>query len=334
MAEPLLEIKDLHVHFDVYGGTLKVLNGVSLVVNPAERVGVVGETGCGKTVTMKAVLGTLPVPPTRIVRGEVIFQGRDLLKLPPSERQRIKGRAVSMIFQDPMSALNPVFTIGQQLNDVIRYSANTDQRLSRREIHRRATAILREVQLPDPDRIMHNYPCQLSGGMRQRVLIAMALVTEPQLLIADEPGTALDVTIQDQILKLLKALVDAKGVSVLLITHNLGVIRELSDRVYVMYAGNVVETAPTKALFARPAHPYTQGLLDSVPQLTGAGVPQGIRGMIPDYANPPPGCRFHPRCDHAMPICKERFPPILRVGERHEVACFIYGSKSGRDHRG
>ena len=262
------------------------------------------------------MLGLLQPPRARI-RGEIWFARRNLLALPPGELQQIRGREIAMIFQDPMAALNPVFTVGDQLLDII--ARRPGGRPSGRAAWARAVDILKEVALPDPERIMRAYPVQLSGGMRQRVLIAMALVNEPALVIADEPGTALDVTIQEQILQVMRALVDAKRTSVLLITHNLGVVRQTTDRVYVMYAGSIAETAPTADLFSAPQHPYTQGLLASVPKLTGEGVPRGIDGMIPDYLNPPPGCRFAPRCQFAQPRCQQP-PPWVRVGAEHPLA--------------
>lgn len=237
-----------------------------------------------------------------------------------------------MIFQDPMNALNPVFTVGGQLYDVIRFaqrdSGNGRKRL-RAEIHNRAIAALQEVRLPDPERILNSYPLELSGGMRQRVLIAMALVNGPDFLIADEPQTALDVTIGAQILDLLSELVKTMGISVLLITHNLGVIKETTERVYIMYAGQVAETAPTALLFEKPKHPYTQGLLASVPRLTGGKIAEGIRGTVPDYTSAPSGCRFHPRCDYVMPICPQQKPPPFMVGPDHHVECWLYGKEGG-----
>ncbi len=320
---PLLEIKDLHVNFDVYGGTLQVLDGVNLTVHRGERVGLVGEAGCGKTTTMKAILRILPMPPARIVRGEITFQGQDVLKMGESELQRMRSEGISMIFQDPTAALNPVFTVGQQLEAVVRYSTE-GKGLSRKEIRDRAIIPLKEVSLPDPERMLDSYPIQLSGGMRQRVCIAMALVASRELLIADEPGTSLDVTIEDQILRLLHRLVQQKNVSVILITHTLGVVRETTDRVYVMYAGRMVEAAATDELFANHRHPYTHGLMAAVPRLTGGGISEGIPGRIPDYLNPPPGCRFHPRCPQAMDICRQEKPRFYRLSDNHEVACFLY----------
>jgi len=326
---PILDIKNLSVHFKVYGGVLKVLDGVNLVVQRGQKVGLVGETGCGKTTSMRAVLRTLPMPPARIPGGEILFEGQDVLKMNDSQLRRVRGRGISMIFQDPTAALNPVFNVGQQIEAVVRYS--TDSRLSRQEARQRALAPLREVALPDPERMLDTYPVQLSGGMRQRVCIAMALVANPRLLIADEPGTSLDVTIQDQILRLLRNLVEEKGLSVIVITHTLGVVRELTDRVYVMYAGNMVEVAATAQLFREPFHPYTRGLMAAVPRLSGGGVSDGIPGRIPSYMSPPPGCRFHPRCPQAMDICRQEKPAFYTLGSDHQVACFLYrdGGASG-----
>ncbi len=323
-SEPLLEIKDLQVQFDVYGGTLRVLDGVSFVVQKGQKVGLVGETGCGKTTTMKAILRILPMPPARIVGGEIVFKGQDVLKMGQNELRKVRGEGISMIFQDPTAALNPVFTVGQQLSAVVKYSAG-GRKLSKKQIREQALIPLREVSLPDPERMLDSYPIQLSGGMRQRVCIAMALVASRELLIADEPGTSLDVTIEDQILRLLHGLVKEKNVSVILITHTLGVVRQIADRVYVMYAGNMVEVAGTQELFANPSHPYTRGLMEAVPRLTGGGVSDGIPGRIPEYMRPPTGCRFHPRCPRAMDICRQKKPAFYALGDDHEVACFLYG---------
>jgi peptide/nickel transport system ATP-binding protein len=320
----LLEIKNLQVHFAVYGGRLKVLDGINLVVNSGEKVGLVGETGCGKTTTMKAILRVLPMPPAKIPGGEIFFKGRDILTMSTNELHQVRGRGISMIFQDPTAALNPVFSVGQQLEAVIGFAGQKGHEKSRQEIHQQAVASLLEVSLADPERLLRSYPIQLSGGMRQRVCIGMALATSPELLIADEPGTSLDVTIQDQVLRLLRKLVEDKDTSVILITHTLGIVRELTDRVYVMYAGNVVEVATTQELFTQPLHPYTQGLIKTVPRLTGGGIASGIPGRIPDYLNPPSGCRFHPRCPQAMDICRTQKPPSYRVEPGHEVACFLY----------
>jgi len=326
-SEFLLEINELCVNFDVYGGTLKVLDGVNFTVHRGEKVGLVGETGCGKTTTMKSILRILPMPPARITNGEIYFKGRDILEMPEEKLRQVRSEGVSMIFQDPTAALNPVFTVGQQLEAVVKYSVE-GKSLSKKEIRERALIPLREVGLPDPERMLDTYPIQLSGGMRQRICIAMALVASRELLIADEPGTSLDVTIQDQVLRLLHHLVQEKDVSIIFITHTLGVVRETTDRVYVMYAGRMVEVAATKDLFANPLHPYTHGLMDAVPKLTGGGIADGIAGRIPDYLNPPTGCRFHPRCSHAMDICRKEKPAFYNkqggVSDDHQVACFLY----------
>lgn len=323
-VSPLLQIKDLHVQFDVFGGRLKVLDGVNFTVHSGERVGLVGETGAGKTTMMKAILRILPQPPARIPEGQILFEGLDTLKASRRELMDVRGRGISMIFQDPTSALNPVFTVGAQMEAVIRHSVAETERLSKREIRERSVASLKEVALADPERLLDNYPLQLSGGMRQRACIAMALATSPKLLIADEPGTSLDVTIEDQVLRLLHELVEKRNTAVILITHSLGVVRETTDRVSVMYAGNIVEEAPTTKLFANPLHPYTQGLMAAVPKLTGGGVSDGIPGRMPTYLDPPKGCRFHPRCPHVMDICQHEKPPRYQVNGDHRVACFLH----------
>lgn len=323
----MLEICDLHVHFRVYEGISRVLDGVSLDVRKGERVGLAGETGCGKTVTMKTVMGALRIPPAIIPKGKVILDGQNVLKMSAKQLLQMKGTKVSMIFQDPMNALNPVFAVGTQLFDVIRFShphSGNGGKLSKKEILNRAIAALDEVRLPDPKRILNSYPLELSGGMRQRVLIAMALVNEPSFLIADELQTALDVTIGAQIFELLSELVRTKHISVMLITHNLGVIQETTERVNIMYAGQIAETAPTDLLFKHPKHPYSKGLLASVPRLTGGEIAEGIRGTVPDYTAVPSGCRFHPRCDFAMPICSQKKPPQFEIEPGHYVRCWLY----------
>jgi peptide/nickel transport system ATP-binding protein len=326
-ATPLLEIKDLAVNFAVYGGELRVLDGINFRMFAGERVGLVGETGCGKTTTMKAVLRVLPMPPARIPRGEILFKGNDVLKMKDTDLRLVRGQGISMIFQDPTAALNPVFTIGEQMQAVIQSNAQDNNlSISRQKSWELAVSALKDVALADPERLLKSYPIQLSGGMRQRVCIAMALSTNPEILIADEPGTSLDVTIQDQILRLLRDLVESRNMSVILITHTLGVVRELTNRVYVMYAGSIVETAETRKIFSRPLHPYTQGLIATVPRLTGGGIASGIPGRIPDYRNPPTGCRFHPRCPHVMDICKQEKPPLIEIEQNHSVACFLYTS--------
>ena len=324
MQNPVLDIKDLHLQFNVYGGNLKVLNGVNLTVWPGEKVGLVGETGCGKTTTMKSILRVLPVSQTKITKGEIIFKGKDILKMKKVEIQQIRQKGISMIFQDPTASLNPVFSIGNQLQDVIRYSRTFGTSIEKRKIKVHAIKMLKKVSLPDPERMIKSFPIQLSGGMRQRVCIAMALASINDLLIADEPTTSLDVTIQDQILNLLAGLVKDRGVSIILISHALGAVRNMTDRTYVMYAGSMVELAKTKELFINPLHPYTRGLLSAIPRLTGKGKMEGIPGYIPGYLNPPMGCRFHSRCEYAKPICKEKRPPFFKISESHKVACWLF----------
>ncbi|MEW6398002.1 MAG: ABC transporter ATP-binding protein [Bacillota bacterium] len=333
MPDPLLEIQDLQVWYRVYGGTLKVLDGVRFQVRPGEKVGLVGETGCGKTTTMKTLMRILPRQ-ALVPLGRVLFKGRDVLGMRARDLHFLRGQGVAMIFQDPTAALNPVFTVGEQMTDVIRYSGVLGK--LHKTVREVAVEALRQAALPDPERILHNYPFQLSGGMRQRVCIAMALATARELLIADEPTTNLDVTIQDQVLRLIRRLVEEKGTSLILITHSLGVAREMTNRVYVMYAGSMVEVAPTEELFENPLHPYTLGLLGSIPKLTGEGIAEGIAGRIPDYLNPPSGCRFHPRCQRALPECAREKPPFFEVGPEHQVACFRYRdrARSGSGHGG
>lgn len=322
MAEALLDIRNLHVWYKVYGGDLKVLNGVNFTVGFGERVGLVGETGCGKTTTMKAVLRILPRL-AHIPEGEILLHGRDVLKMSTRELSDLRGRGLSMIFQDPTSALNPVFTIGQQLYEVIHHSTgSTGARV--KDKHAVALRALQEARLPDAERMLGSYPVQLSGGMRQRCCIAFAIATARDLLIADEPTTNLDVTIQDQVLRLIKDVVREKGTSLILITHSLGLAREVTDRVYVMYAGSMIEMAQTRELFNDPLHPYTRGLLASVPRLTGGGFAEGIPGRIPDYKDPPTGCRFHPRCPHAFGPCSKSTPPYFEAGQGHKVACYLF----------
>jgi peptide/nickel transport system ATP-binding protein len=321
-ADPLLSVKSLAVDFTSYGRANHVLRDVSLDVRARSHVALVGESGCGKSVTMRAIMGILATPPARVVSGEIWFDGRDLLTLRPREREALRGTAMSMVFQDPMTSLNPVFTIGDQMGTILKYA---DRRLGRARgaagRMARIHEVLTQVRMPDPERIARSYPIQLSGGMRQRVLIAMALLSEPRLLIADEPGTALDVTTQAQILKLLRDLVEDRGLALLMITHNLGVVRESADYVYVMYAGSVVEHGPTAALFANPSHPYTRALIDCVPKLSGETTFRGIDGSLPDYAAPPPGCRFAPRCGLALPACD--VPQVDHaVGTDHLAACW------------
>ena len=324
-GEAILEIKNLKVWYRTYGGHVKVLDGISLHVNKGEKVGLVGEAGCGKTTTMKAVLRILPDGRAMIKDGEILFHGSDILKMKEKALQNVRRTGISMIFQEPTAALNPVFTIGTQMLDIIKYSLSGRKDQSNDTYKDIAVKAIKEVFIPDPERILDCYPNQLSGGMKQRVCIAMAVVTPRELIVADEPGTSLDVTIQDQVHRTLHDLVDKKGMSLIMITHSLGVAREITDRIYVMYAGNVVEVSETKELFDKPLHPYTLGLLASVPKLTGEGMAEGIYGYIPNYLRPPTGCRFHPRCPSVMDRCKEHKPMLMDQGSGHKVACFLYG---------
>ena len=328
MTEVLLNIRNLYVNYQIFEGTLKVLNGVNFELGKGEKIGLIGETGCGKTTTMKSILRILPQPPALIQGGEVFFDGEDILKANPTRLNQLRRLDISMIFQDPTASLNPVFKVGEQLGDVIKYnSLEAGKSLSKDEIKQKSVEILKEVALPDPERLLDNYPIQLSGGMRQRICIAMALVSANKLLIADEPSTNLDVTIGDQVLRLIGNLVEEKGTSVILISHALGAVKGLVDRVAVMYAGNIIEDAKKEDLFSDPLHPYTRGLINSVPKLTGGGIPEGISGRLPDYINPPMGCRFSPRCPHVMPICRENMPQHIEAGEKHKVACYLYGDE-------
>ena len=320
-GEPLLSVRSLSVDFTTYGRRSRVLREVSLDVPARRHVALVGESGCGKSVTMRAIMGILPAT-AQTTSGQIMFDGRDLLSLRPREREALRGTAMSMVFQDPMTSLNPVFTVGDQMGTILKYA---DRRLRRARDRSgrlaRIHEVLRQVRMPDPERIAGSYPIMLSGGMRQRVLIAMALLSEPRLLVADEPGTALDVTTQAQILKLLRDLVEDRSLALLMITHNLGVVRESADYVYVMYAGSVVEHGPTAELFAHPSHPYTRALIDCVPKLSGDTTFRGIDGSLPDYSAPPPGCRFSPRCRLATLVC-ERPPADTPVSADHSAACW------------
>lgn len=322
MTDSLVKIENLHVWYRTFGGQVKVLNGVNFFINKGEKVSIVGETGCGKTTTVKAILRIL-AKQASVKQGQILFKGKNVFKMSKTELKRLRGSGISMIFQDPTMALNPVFTIGSQMAAVIRYSGQPG--VSKPAVqHKLAVAALKETSMPDPERILNSYPFQLSGGMRQRVSIAMALATPRDMVIADEPTTNLDVTIQDQVLKILKDRVEEKESSLILITHSLGVARETTDRIYVMYAGNMVETAPTAELFRKQLHPYTEALMACIPRLSGGGVAEGIPGRIPNYLNPPPGCRYAPRCPKAFDRCKAENPQPVDVGNQHQVACFLY----------
>jgi peptide/nickel transport system ATP-binding protein len=324
VTEPLLRVRDLQTYFvtERGSGTARAVDGVSFDLYPGETLGIVGESGCGKTVTSLSILRLIPEPPGHIRPGSLIeFEGRNLLTLAPPELRAIRGNQIAMVFQEPMTSLNPVFTVGDQIAE----AAIIHQRLSRKAARARAIEMLTLVGIPDPAETVDHYPHQLSGGMRQRVMIAMALVCHPKVLIADEPTTALDVTIQAQILELLDRLQAELGMSVLLITHDLGVVAGQADRVVVMYAGQVVETAATTELFDRPLHPYTEGLMAAVPRIDAPKSRlQAIPGQVPAATAWPSGCRFHPRCPHAWTKCANEEPPLLGGGDGdHTARCWL-----------
>lgn len=320
MNEPLVSIENLHVRFRTYAGVVRAVNGVSLEIRRGEIFGLVGETGCGKSVTGLALLRLVP-PPGEIVAGRITFDGQDLLSLSEPEMRAIRGARIAMIFQDPAASLNPVFTVGEQIELVIRQHQPVAQKVARQ----RTLEMLEAVGLPDPSQMARAYPHELSGGMQQRVMIALALASNASLLIADEPTTALDVTIQAQILTLLTQLKESRGLSILLITHNLGVVAETCDRVAVLYVGHVVEQGPTRDIFKEMKHPYTQGLLAAIPRPGSHGRPlPAISGSVPSGLAVFPGCPFEPRCPLAMEVCRQGPPPLVRVGEEHSVACYRF----------
>ena len=314
----LLEVRDLRTSFFSLRGEVRAVDAVSFSVDAGRTLGLVGESGCGKTMTALSILRLTP-PAGRVVSGEIVFDGRNLLTLSEPEMRRVRGNAIAMIFQEPMSSLNPVFTVGNQVAEAVRLH----QGLSRRAAREKAIEMLRMVEMPEAERRVDEYPHQLSGGMRQRVMIAMALSCHPRLLIADEPTTALDVTIQAQILDLLAGLQERLGMAMILVTHDLGIVAERADEVAIMYAGRIVERAPVDAIFARPLHPYTRGLLRSIPKV---GVEktrrlEAIPGMVPDLLSLPAGCHFRDRCTHAIGRCAAVDPPLERLQSDHWVAC-------------
>jgi peptide/nickel transport system ATP-binding protein len=324
VRETLLEVRNLKTYFKTDEGLAKAVNGVDLKVHKEETLGLVGESGCGKSVTALSIMRLIPDPPGRISGGEIIFNGRDLLKLSEHDMRRVRGNTISMIFQEPMTALNPVYRIGSQMAEVIRLH----QKVGKKEAMDRALDMLHKVGIPDPRQHLREYPHQISGGMRQRVLIGMALSSHPMMVIADEPTTALDVTIQAQILDLMNALKEEMGTSNLLITHNLGVIFEMAQWVAVMYAGKVVEYASARDLFTHPLHPYTTGLMESIPQidepLPKDKMLKTIPGMVPSLFDLLEGCSFQDRCTHAFDRCRREEPLLVDVGLGHQVRCWLY----------
>jgi peptide/nickel transport system ATP-binding protein len=320
--EPLLDVRDFSVSFDVYGKVSHVLDSISFHVGRGERVGLVGESGCGKTTTLKAILRVLPRNAV-VDGGKIFFEGRDVFEMPNAELDAMRRRGVGMIFQDPSSALNPVFSVESQFLTALKYS--NPKGTPRKKLYSLAIDALNNVMLPDPERIMKSFPYQLSGGMKQRVCIAVTIAAGRRLMLADEPGTSLDVTIQDQILRLINRLVADKELSVIMVSHSLGVIRESTSCVNIMYAGTVVESGATDDVFKNPMHPYTVALMACVPKLTGDSLAEGIPGRVPDYTRPPKGCRFAPRCPQAEGICREQKPPHLEITSGHRTSCHFAG---------
>ena len=319
MSEPLLDIRGLKTHFSTEDGMVHAVDGVDLAVDRGETLGVVGESGCGKTVTAMSVLKLIAMPPGRIVEGKILWRGRDLVPLPAQEMDRIRGKEIAIVFQEPMTSLNPVYTIGEQIAEVIR----RHEGLGRRAALGKAVDMLRLVQIPNPERRVHDFPHQFSGGMRQRAMIAMALSCSPKLLIADEPTTALDVTIQAQILELMAELQDRSRMAIQLISHNLGVVSEIADDIIVMYAGRIVERATAAELFANPRHPYTIGLIETLPSIEHRVARLSvITGSVPDPARMvASGSRFAARCPRAIPACREAEPPLVALAPGHLAAC-------------
>jgi peptide/nickel transport system ATP-binding protein/oligopeptide transport system ATP-binding protein len=324
--EELLRIENLQTQFFTHEGTVRAVNGISLTLTKGETLGLVGESGCGKSVTALSIMRLIPEPPGRIVSGRILFEGVNLIGLSDREMRDIRGCKISMIFQEPMTSLDPVFTIGHEIMETLRLH----QGMTKAEARHGAIEALRNVGMPDVEKRVRNYPHELSGGMRQRAMIAMALACNPSLLIADEPTTALDVTIQAQILQLINELKEMFGTSVLLITHDLGVVSEMCDQVAVMYAGHIVEYTDVKTLFAEPLHPYTQGLYRSIPRLdTDMSRLDTITGLVPNLLHVPPGCPFHPRCVHRFEPCDREMPPLVEAEEGHLTACYLYAVPGG-----
>jgi peptide/nickel transport system ATP-binding protein len=327
MTEALLDIRDLRTWFKTDDGMVRAVDGVSMSISKGETLAVVGESGCGKSVTARSVLKLIDMPPGRFESGTILWQGRDLIPLSMEEMDGIRAREIAMVFQEPMTSLNPVYTVGAQIAESLR----THEGLSEKAAIDRAVEMLNLVNIPNPRGRVHDYPHQFSGGMRQRVMIAMALACKPKLLIADEPTTALDVTIQAQILELMAEMKETFGMAIMLITHAMGVVAENAQRVVVMYAGKVVEEAPVEELFANPRHPYTQGLIRSIPRVDVAGHARGgvrqrleqIPGTVPNLLNPPHGCRFAARCKFATEACTAAEPPLRNVTPDHKVACIL-----------
>ncbi len=321
----LLDVENLQTYFYTFDGVARAVDDVSFHLSKGEVLGIVGESGCGKSVTAQTVMRLIPVPPGKIVQGQILFDGVDIVDLSMEQMRTIRGKRISMIFQEPMTSLNPVYTIGDQISEMFTLHEN----LSKKESWDRAIDMLQRVQIPAPEKRVHEYPHQLSGGMRQRAMIAMALSCNPEILIADEPTTALDVTIQAQILDLMVQLKEDYETAIIMITHDLGVIAELAERVVVMYAGKIVEESATEAIFEDPKHPYTRGLLKSIPKLGqraqhGRQRLQEIKGIVPSLYDLRVGCSFAPRCPEVMDQCRENMPDLIDTGSGHAVRCWLY----------
>ncbi|GGU08827.1 ABC transporter ATP-binding protein [Streptomyces violascens] len=317
----LLEVRDLHVEFKTRDGVAKAVNGVNYSVDAGETLAVLGESGSGKSVTAQAVMGILDMPPGRIAGGEILFQGKDLLGLKEDERRKIRGSEMAMIFQDALSSLNPVLSVGDQLSEMF----TVHRGMSRKDGKAKAVELMDRVRIPAAKERVGQYPHQFSGGMRQRIMIAMAMALEPSLIIADEPTTALDVTVQAQVMDLLAELQRELNMGLILITHDLGVVADVADKIAVMYAGRIVEQAPVHEIYKKPAHPYTKGLLESIPRLDQKGQElYAIKGLPPNLMHIPPGCAFNPRCPMAQDVCRTDVPPLFDVAARRQSACFFW----------
>ncbi|MEK4758820.1 ABC transporter ATP-binding protein [Viridibacillus sp. FSL E2-0187] len=325
MEEKILQVEDLQVTFTTFGGVVQAVRGVTFDLHKGETLAIVGESGCGKSVTSNAIMGLIPQPPGKITNGKVVFKGKDLTSYKKSDLRKIQGLDVSMIFQDPMTALNPTMTIGEQLTEGLR----THHKISKAEAKTKAIEMLLLVGISNPSERLNQYPHQFSGGMRQRIVIAIALICEPTLLIADEPTTALDVTIQAQILELFEEIQKKTGVSIILITHDLGVVAKIADRIAVMYAGKIIEIGTKREIFYEPTHPYTKGLLNSVPRLDLVEEElEPIEGTPPDLFAPPTGCAFTARCPYAMEVCNHVYPVATSLSEKHKVDCWLQDERA------
>jgi len=331
MDNVLLNVKDLEICFHTYNGIVKAVRGMNFALKRGETLGMVGESGCGKSATALSILQLIPNPPGEIINGEIWFKADDLLKMKSKNLRRIRGNNISMIFQEPMTSLNPVYTIGHQIAETI----VLHRKLNKDKAIEETIKLLDIVSIPFPERRIHEYPHQLSGGMKQRAMIAMALSCNPELLIADEPTTALDVTIQAQILDLIKRMKKKYGMSVLMITHDLGVIAEVSENVIVVYAGEVIEYSDVKSLFLKPKHPYTMALLKAIPKLTDTPRKklEVIKGNIADPISLPTGCKFHPRCEYVINFCKKKEPKLEKIGDNHFVSCWIYDKEKAESFK-